>query len=69
MQTDLIASQLGAITSIVTAGSQIYEGTTDPVGSGFLPENTSKPAYYNLYDLSENPIAVRWWNVATQTWK
>jgi hypothetical protein len=68
-KVDLIGSQVSTITSIVTLGSQIYEGTNDPVTSGFLPQDASKPAYFNLYAVDGTPIAVRWWDATHQVWK
>ena len=64
---EMINSHLGIIISQV--GGQIYDGTVDPVSSGFLPQNIAKPAIFNLYEADGTPIAARTWNVAKQLWK
>ena len=63
----MINSKTGLIISAV--GGQIYEGTSDPVSSGFLPQDLTKPALFNLYALDGTPIAMRAWQVSAQLWK
>lgn len=65
----LLSSQLGNLIVNFNGLSQVYEVQSDPAVSGFLPDDTSKPAVAFIYDVDWNPSISRWWNVANQVWK